>query len=630
MGRPILASLFSTSVLSAAILLAPPARAQTDYYFGDSDLEQGNYQIIAGLTADDRAPYFCKDGLCRDSNGPVWIEHVSHDVVPVLAATSPFASLNFAVSGAHMTERGDADLPVDTGVVRQIGGFGALQDAGDIQVGVSDRFFIHAGTNDFLRILEGERPETVQSAVVTAATANVATLAERGARTIVVAKVQPVQYLPLLGGVELTELRGLAADTVAATNTSLVASLTELKSTLPAGANIVLVDQPAFFEHLRRDYAQLGFSNFDEACYDPATGSLCSTDPAVQNRNVFFDGNHLSAAGHVLLADWYRATLRAASGESARSAGRMPDAVLAGASRITRETDAARQLMAGQGGGIFLFGAPILATVRSRDQAAGAELRKRQSGGLFGLQWPLGSRGFAALSVAHLDQQATFNPIDEFRSREWAFSGTTGLVLRGAALALHASYARPSITGFTRDAGALGLVATGETHAERYGVGMELGGIHQWGAVRLSTRSRLDYTHVSVEGFAERGAEGLALRYDRQTVHDLSIETEGRIGLAPDDRPGTISLAPFLQLRNRHRLSGGSHAITSTLLDNIANSATLHSDRLADDGLSLGGGFDIGLNGLASRVRIGVSYDRMMSGNRKGSDTAGLRLAVRF
>lgn len=630
MTHPILASLLSVSALGTALLFAPPARAQNDYFFGDSDLEQGNYQILAGLTAEQRAPYFCGGGLCRDSNGPVWVERVAPEVVPVLAATMPLASLNFAVSGAHLTSSGDAALPVETGVVRQIAQFGDLQDAGAIRIGAGDRFFLHAGTNDLVRILEGEPVATVQSAIVTAATANVMTLAARGARTIVVAKVQPVQYLPFLGGVELTELRGLAAGTVAATNTGLVASLTQLKSTLPMGANIVLVDQPAFFEHLRRDYARLGFSSFDKACFDPATGSLCSTDPAVQNRHVFFDGNHLSAAGHGLLADWYRATLRAASGESARTAGRIPDAVLAGASHITRETDAARQLMAGQGGGIFLFASPMLATARSRDGVTGTDLRLNQRGGLFGVQWPLGTHGFAALSVAHLDQRATLNPVDRFRTREWALSGTAGLLLRGTALALHASYARPRITGFARDAGALGLVATGETRAERYGVGVELGGAHQIGALRLSSRSRLDYTHVRVDGFSERGAAGLALGYGRQTAHDLSIETIGRIGFALDDRPGTIRFAPFLQVRDRTGLSRRSHAIPSTLLGNIANQATLHSDRLTDDGLSLGGGVDIGLNGVASRVRIGLSYDRMMSGDRERNDTAALRLAVRF
>ncbi|MCG2841202.1 autotransporter domain-containing protein [Sandaracinobacter sp. RS1-74] len=615
------------SVSAAAMLLAAPAAfAQSDYFFGDSDLEQGNFQIIGGLTPEDRAPYYCEGGLCRDSNGPAWIEHVSPGVVPALAAEPPYRSLNFAVSGAHMTGRGSDDLPVDSGVTRQIELFAQLQDSGAIRVGGDDRFFIHAGTNDLTRLLAEDAPEAIQADIVTAATGHVATLGARGARTIVVATVQPVQYLPMLGGDELAGLRGAIGGLVDDINADLVASLTALRPTLPTGTNIILVDQGAFFEHLHRDHAKLGFSTFDTPCYDADTTGLCSTDPAAQDAHVFFDSNHLTAAGHRLLADWYRATLHAASGEAARDAGRMMDAVFGSADRIARETDAARALFASSGTGPFLFAAPIFATTRY-DGDAGNGLRLRQRGGLLGVQWSLGAHGFAALSGAWLEQRARIEAADSFKAREWSVSGVAGMTLGDAAsVALHASYARPRFTGFARDAHALDLVARGETKGERYGVGVALaGGTMLAPGLRLSSQSRLDYVHGRIDGFAEQGADGLALRYDRQSADVLALDTRARLGLALVDRPGRLSIIPYVELRDRELLAGDTHRIGSTLIGNIANSATLRSKTLFGQGLTLGGGADLAIGG---KLRLGLSYERAVSGPGERSHAAALRLAV--
>ncbi len=613
--------------IAATLLSASPAAARNDHYFGDSDLEQGNFQIVAGQTSAERAPYYCAGGLCRDSNGPVWAERLTPGLQASLAATEPFASLNFAVSGAHMTGRGDDGLPVATGVATQIALFGALQDRGDIAVQTTDRFFIHAGTNDMLRILEGEDPALVQADVVAAVQDHVSTLAARGAQTIVVSRVQPVQSLPFLAGDDLAGLRSQATQFVAATNSDIAATLGSLKATLPGGTNIVLVDQPAFFEHLRASYTKLGFSDFDTACFDPATGSLCSDDPAQQNRHVFFDPNHLSAAGHALLADWVRATLAGASGDASRSAGRMSDALASSGNRIAAETEAARRLMDGQTGKPFLFAAPIIATSRYRDEAAAA-LRLRQTGGLFGLQLPLGRSGYAMVSVARLEQDAHVGNRDAFATHEWAITGGAGLTLGFADIMVHGSFARPRIRDFRRDTGAMGLVATARhVDAERSSVGVGAKLVHHWGDLQLSARGRLDYTHVRVDGFSEGDARGLALRYDRQSFGAVSLETATRLNLVSIPSPSSLKIAPYVQLSDRSRLSGARHAVTSTLIDNIADSASLKIGRLSDTGLRLGGGMDVS---IGTRVRLDLAYDHAIDGSSSGSHSASVRLAVSF
>jgi hypothetical protein len=207
--------LVSTALLAATTPVLAAGPAPHDYFFGDSDLEQGNFQIIAKQGAADRAPYYCASGLCRDSNGPVWPELIHPGVHVDLAASPGDPALNFAVSGAHMTERGDPDLPVPTGVVAQVARFAALQDEGLLTVRPEDRFFIHAGTNDLIRLIDGDDGDTVKADIVEAATANIATLAARGAKTIVIADVQPVQYLPLLAGTELQGFRGAVGNFIA-------------------------------------------------------------------------------------------------------------------------------------------------------------------------------------------------------------------------------------------------------------------------------------------------------------------------------------------------------------------------------------------------------------------------------
>lgn len=611
----------------AGMLFASPAVAQNDYYFGDSDLEQGNAQIIAGQTAQDRAPYYCAEDLCRDSNGPVWAELLTPGVEASLAASEPYKSLNFAVSGAHMTERGDDDLPIATGVSTQIALFGALQDGGSIAVKPTDRFFIHAGTNDMLRILEGDDPALVRSDIVMAAQSHVSTLAARGARTIIVSQVQPVQYLPLLARGDQSDLRNQAAQFVLATNADLVISLGSLRRSLPGGTNIIMIDQPAFFENLRANYAKLGFSDFETACFDSPTGSLCSTDPAVQNRRVFFDSNHLSAAGHRLLADWVRATLAGASGGASLSAGRMSDALTNSSTRIATDTEAARRVMDGLDGKPFLFAAPIIATSRYRGDAS-TDLKLRQRGGLFGLQLPLGSKGYATVSISRLDQDARLGDHDRFSTSEWSITGGAGLKLGVADITVHGSYARPQIRDFRRDTGALGLIATAsKVGAERYSAGIGAKLVHKWGDLQLSASSGLDYTHVRINGFSESEAKGLALHYVSQSSGTLSVVTSTRLGVAPVTKSNGIGIAPYIQLSDRSQLSGASHAVTSTLIDNIADSAVLKLSRLNDDGLRVGGGVDVS---LAARIRLNLAYDHAVDGSSKRSHAVAARLAINF
>ena len=143
--------------------------------------------------------------------------------------------------------------------------------------------------------------------------------------------------------------------------------------------------------------------------------------------------------------------------------------------------------------------------------------------------------------------------------------------------------------------------------------------------LRLSSRSGIDYVHGRIHGFAEQDAEGLALRYDRQSVDVLALDTRARLGLALVDRPGSFSVIPYVELRDRELLAGDTHGIGSTLIGNIADSASLRTKTLFGQGLTLGGGADVAVGG---RLRFGLSYERAVSGSGERSHAASLRLAI--
>ena len=69
-----------------SLFLAGPALAGS-FVFGDSSVEQGNLYVLPGF---DRtgSPYYAPDGFSRESNGPVWIEHLVPGIAPSAGARS--------------------------------------------------------------------------------------------------------------------------------------------------------------------------------------------------------------------------------------------------------------------------------------------------------------------------------------------------------------------------------------------------------------------------------------------------------------------------------------------------------------------------------------------------------------
>ncbi|MGY4395410.1 phospholipase/lecithinase/hemolysin/uncharacterized protein YhjY with autotransporter beta-barrel domain [Sphingomonas sp. UYAg733] len=623
-------SLWAVNCATPAMSQSQPATApvtSNDYFFGDSDLEQGNFQIIAGQTAQDSAPYYCAGGLCRDSNGPVWAEVLNPAVRPVLAEDRPRGSLNFAVSGARMDLQGDPALPVPTGVSTQIGWFETLQKSGTVAVSPSDRFFIHAGSNDLVGLLNGEDPAAVQSGIIAAASANVERLAKAGARRIVIADVQSVQYLPLFAGADLAGVRQALGGYVSATNAALSVALQASKATLPAGTTLVMVKQKPFFAALSRDYAALGFTAPDEACYDVATGSLCSANPAEQNRLPFFDSNHLSAAGHQLLAQWYRATLAAADGTAAQDAGRMPDLILVQRQNTRAFTVDAREQMAADGRRAHLFASPFRSSGRLAGNASASAVNMEMDGGLLGLQVPLGQRGFVGVSGDWSRSTADIGAQSHLTNRQWGLSLFGGLDLKTAQISAHITYARPDLALTRQPTAFASVIARAQTSGRSLEGSLSIAGVTQFGPLRIISSLGLTFEQVQLERFTEAGADGLNLAIGRQRAARLLLETTTKASVSVFEGAQNLAVRPFVSLAHRARLAGGKHDILSQLTDNLADPVKTRISGPGKDRLGVGGGVDV----LAGkRFAFGASYERDFAGSERNRNTATLRLTLSF
>lgn len=296
----------------AAALLAGPARAEPVepwfFFFGDSATEQGNASVLEDRTGPFWEPYHCPDGLCRDSNGPVWVEFLGLEVDPVWAVDGEFDALNYAVSGAEMTEFGS--IP-GTGVAAQVGWLEEDVAAG-LEVLPQDVFVIQAGPNDVRARFGDAPPDVIVADLVDAARSNVERLAAAGARRIMVNELLPLQLAPPYAGPGNVELRERIAALVDEANERMRAAV--LAAAVPEGTRVDVFDLDPLVDWILANADRLGFEVLDEPCYDWDTLALCSENPAVQNTHLFFDPLHLTTPAQQIRAAYFRRNVEAAYG----------------------------------------------------------------------------------------------------------------------------------------------------------------------------------------------------------------------------------------------------------------------------------------------------------------------------
>ncbi|WP_339383229.1 SGNH/GDSL hydrolase family protein [Oculatella sp. LEGE 06141] len=338
------------------------------FAFGDSLVDTGNlFAATIGLVPPS-PPYF--DG--RFSNGPLAVERLAAQLgLPLSDRT------NFAVGGARTDRTNNLDNPLlkPGGLLDQLDRF--TSQAAELGAGAEDLYFIWAGGNDFLN--QPTDPGAAVNAAVNNIATVVSTLAQAGARNIVVAKT------PNLGRTPRSLEAGLLQPlTVLSTtfNAALESTLTQLEATFP-GTNVILTDLFSLGESIAQDPSAFGFSNTTS----PFLNGLTPADPAADpNQFFFWDEVHPTARSHSLFANAFRSSVISGITDDVTRIGTLEDDRLVGFSGNDR--------LSGRGGSDFLQGnagndvllggeqADTLVGGGGRDDLTGAEGADLLRGGL--------------------------------------------------------------------------------------------------------------------------------------------------------------------------------------------------------------------------------------------------------
>ena len=294
-------------VVALACACTPAAAAYTAIFaFGDSLSDAGNlYSESAGAIP--LAPYV--DG--HFSNGPTWVEDLSQMLG--LGPMKPFLTsndgTNYAFGGAQTGPTDinpfDPNSPIHIDLPDQISAFN-LVDPNPVKGAL---YTLDIGANDIMNAL-GEfvggkislsEVQTVVSQAETNTINSVKTLVGLGAQSLLFYEVPNLGLTPRFDG---TALQGLASGLAASFNVSVLGGLTQLD-----GLKVFTLDTYDLLEEIKADPSEFGFTNVSDPCWtgsftDPNSGTLCSTDPSDQNKYLFWDDVHPTAAGHLLAAEF--------------------------------------------------------------------------------------------------------------------------------------------------------------------------------------------------------------------------------------------------------------------------------------------------------------------------------------
>lgn len=613
---------------SSLIFAAPAALAQADndgawYFFGDSATGQGNYTAIVGEQGEDHAPYSFNNGLQRESNGLIWAEMMGRDVDAFFDPARNSRNINFAVSGAHMTRGGDlVDFGVETGVETQTELFDAMVSAGDITVSRDDTFFMLAGANDFLdRLEQDDDANEIIADVAAAAASNVQRLANAGARTIVLAEIQPIQYAPQFA--DAPEVQSALTDLMTDANAQMFDAV--MQAELPDDVNIITMKYSDFVAYMMKNSQALGFTNTTTPCYDDDAETLCATDKAGQNTHVFFDHLHFTEKAHAIEADWWQATLAGASGTASHQTGLAPRFVF-------EHIEAASHLV--QPGAHLsdetpyaVYASPLYSSYTLTPVGASPHTSGHMDGAVIGLEARLWDSIIAGGALSVGDTTAKFED-------------GGGYTLKGGGLSLYgavdfANY-RFSLTGtkgsfdiddIRRPTGVTLLSAAGQTDADYWDVELSARSVDLWGSFTIDHGVSLSTGQVKVDGYFETGATGLALSFE-----DIELDTR-QFGLdtkvsGPSWRVlNAVEISPTAELAYAYQFGDDNYAVRSRLIDNTADTATVRAVGPAEHRSSAGLGARLI---FGAHITADLQYRRTFADDLNTADAGNLNVRLTF
>ena len=279
------------------------APAYTNLFaFGDSLSDAGNLYIADGGTAP-VSPYYAG----HFSNGPTWVEDLSGmlglgTLTPSLEGGNDFA-FGGAQTGATAIE-GYSPIDLPTQIADH-----ALHHPAPVKGAL---YTLDIGANDIMNALgeyaAGKIALGGVSTVVAEAETNtvhaVDALYLLGARNLLFYEVPNLGLTPQFEG---TPLQGLASYFALSFDETVLADLVPLERF--GGLKVTDLNTYALLGEIKSHPAAYGFTDVNDPVWtgkftSSTSGTLASTNPAVQNQYLFWDDVHPTAAGHQLAANF--------------------------------------------------------------------------------------------------------------------------------------------------------------------------------------------------------------------------------------------------------------------------------------------------------------------------------------
>lgn len=175
-----------------------------------------------------------------------------------------------------------------------------------------------------------------------------------------------------------------------------------------------------------------------------------------------------------------------------------------------------------------------------------------------------------------------------------------------------------------RNIAAAGATASGRTDGTQFAISASTGYNVDVGALTVGPTARVNYVHVHIDGFRERGADIFNLNLASQTVESLTTALGGQASYAISIPWGVLT--PLVRFEWEHEFKGNSRVVTASLVADpttVVGALTGSPDR---DYVNLG----VGLSATFPRgVSAFVAYDTVRGRAHFTNDSfnAGIRFA---
>jgi phospholipase/lecithinase/hemolysin len=296
MAKPGIAAL----ALGVSLVIMPCAHASSYdaiYSFGDSLSDVGNDFAAAGIPG---APYY--DG--NFSNGPVSLQTLASGLGLAPLTPSLLGGTDYAFGGA---ETGNASFDTAIPATDLLGPTGQLAQFNSTHTSADPNalYTLWFGSNDLEDIPVNATPTQVATDIATIA-ANIDTaintLAAEGAKDFLIFTVPDLGKTPdaIAGGpLAVAEASALSAnfDSVLVNGFGPIPSLANLAAA--DGLNLKVLNTYPLLDQVVANYTSYGLTDVTDPCFNTLTNSLCTTP----NQYLFFDGQHPTETGQVLIGD---------------------------------------------------------------------------------------------------------------------------------------------------------------------------------------------------------------------------------------------------------------------------------------------------------------------------------------